>query len=88
MINPIIKIVTTVAILAAVGIFIVRPVLDTTEKAIDVGQRGRAQRPASRAASRAPSMDLSFSRSSAPSRSSPSLQSTLAGRRARRSMPA
>ncbi|HEX2127924.1 MAG TPA: hypothetical protein VHF58_01770 [Solirubrobacterales bacterium] len=34
-INPIIKIVTTVAILAAVGIFIVRPVLDTTEDAID-----------------------------------------------------
>ena len=34
-INPIIKIVTTVAILAAIGIFIVRPVLDTTEDAID-----------------------------------------------------
>jgi hypothetical protein len=34
-INPIIKIVTTVVILAAVGIFIVRPVLDTTDKAID-----------------------------------------------------
>ncbi len=31
-INPIIKIVTTVAILAAVGIFIVKPVLDTTEE--------------------------------------------------------
>jgi hypothetical protein len=36
-INPIIKIVTTVAILAAVGIFIVKPVLDTTEEAIDKG---------------------------------------------------
>ncbi len=36
-INPIIKIVTTVAILAAVGIFIVKPVLDTTESAIDKG---------------------------------------------------
>ena len=34
-INPIIKVVTTVAILAAIGIFIVRPVLDTTEDAID-----------------------------------------------------
>lgn len=34
-INPIIKVITTVAILAAVGIFIVRPVLDTTEKTID-----------------------------------------------------
>ena len=34
-INPIIKIITTVVILAAVGIFIVRPVLDTTDKAID-----------------------------------------------------
>ena len=31
-INPIIKIVTTVAILAAVGIFIVKPVLETTEE--------------------------------------------------------
>lgn len=34
-INPIIKVITTVAILAAVGIFIVKPVLDTTEKAVD-----------------------------------------------------
>jgi len=34
-INPIIRIVTTVAILAAVGIFIVKPVLDTTESTID-----------------------------------------------------
>jgi hypothetical protein len=34
-INPIIKIVTTVAILAAIGIFIVRPILDTTDKAIE-----------------------------------------------------
>jgi hypothetical protein len=34
-INPIIKVVTTVIILAAVGIFIVKPVLDTTDKAID-----------------------------------------------------
>jgi hypothetical protein len=34
-ISPIIKIVTTVAILAAIGFFIVRPILDTTDKAID-----------------------------------------------------
>jgi hypothetical protein len=34
-INPIIKVVTVVAILAAVGIFIVKPVLDTTNKVID-----------------------------------------------------
>ena len=34
-INPIIKIVTTVAILAAVYFFIVKPTLDTTEDAID-----------------------------------------------------
>ena len=34
-INPIIKIVTTVAVLAAAYFFIVRPVLDTTDKAID-----------------------------------------------------
>lgn len=34
-INPIVKIVTTVAVLAAVYLFIVKPVLDTTDKAID-----------------------------------------------------
>ena len=34
-INPIIKIVTTVAILAAVYIFIVKPTLDTTNDAFD-----------------------------------------------------
>jgi len=34
-INPLVKVITTVAILAAVGFFVVRPVLDTTEKAID-----------------------------------------------------
>jgi hypothetical protein len=34
-INPIIKIVTVVAVLAATYFFIVRPVLDTTESAID-----------------------------------------------------
>ena len=34
-INPMIKIITSVVILAAVGIFVVRPVLDTTERAID-----------------------------------------------------
>jgi hypothetical protein len=31
-INPLLKVLTTVAILAAVGIFIVRPALDTTER--------------------------------------------------------
>jgi hypothetical protein len=44
-INPIIKIVTTVAILAAVGLFVVRPILDTTENAID--QASQATRNAS-----------------------------------------
>ena len=34
-INPLIKIVTTVAVLAASYFFIIRPVLDTTDKAID-----------------------------------------------------
>lgn len=33
-INPILKVATTVAILAAVYFFVIRPVLDTTEKAI------------------------------------------------------
>lgn len=32
-INPILKIVTTIAILAAVSIFIVKPILDTTDEA-------------------------------------------------------
>ena len=36
-INPIIKIVTVVAILAASYLFIVKPVLDTTESTIDRG---------------------------------------------------
>ena len=34
-INPIIKIVTTVAVLAAVYVFIIKPVLDTTEASFD-----------------------------------------------------
>lgn len=44
-INPIIKIVTTVAVLAAAYFFIVRPVLDTTEKAVNESfeQSRRAQ---------------------------------------------
>jgi hypothetical protein len=35
-INPLLKIVTTVAILAAVYFFAIRPVLDTTEEALNV----------------------------------------------------
>lgn len=38
-INPLLKIVTTVAILAAVYLLIVRPILDTTENAIERGTR-------------------------------------------------
>jgi hypothetical protein len=38
-INPLIKVITTVAILAAVGIFIVKPVLDTTDKAIQTANQ-------------------------------------------------
>jgi hypothetical protein len=34
-INPLIKVIVTVAILAAVGIFIVKPILDTTENISD-----------------------------------------------------
>ena len=65
-INPIIKIVTTVAILAAVGFFIVRPILDTTEKAIDSAdaQLKESQR-ASQRASRAFDLDFARSRSQA-----------------------
>ncbi len=38
-INPLLKVATTVAILAAIYFFIVRPILDTTEDAIDRGAR-------------------------------------------------
>ena len=65
-INPIIKIVTTVAILAAVGFFIVRPILDTTENAINSvseGVRNAQQQSRQQSAE----MDLSFSRSRAES---------------------
>ena len=73
-INPIIKIVTTVAILAAVGIFIVKPVLETTEKAVEgAGRQIEAQQRASRQASR--DADLQFATSRAESFAQ-SLQST------------
>jgi hypothetical protein len=73
-INPIIKIVTVVAILAAVGIFIVKPVLETTEKAVDqAGRQIEAQQRASRQASQ--DADLQFSASRADSFAQ-SLQST------------
>jgi hypothetical protein len=47
-INPILKIVTTVAVLAATYFFIIQPILDTTENAISEGskQADRAQREA------------------------------------------
>ena len=73
-INPIIKIVTTVAILAAVGFFIVRPILDTTNKAIDSAgdQIRRAQQQSNHQSAQ---MDVSFDRSRATSYES-SLQSS------------
>lgn len=65
-INPIIKVITTVAILAAVGIFIVRPVLDTTENAIDsVNDQVRNAQQQSQQAST--DFDLDFSRTRAES---------------------
>ena len=73
-INPIIKIVTTVAILAAVGIFIVKPVLDTTEKAIDSAARQIAG-PAAPASQASQDADLTSARSRAQSFAQ-SLQST------------
>jgi hypothetical protein len=73
-INPLIKVVTTVAILAAVGIFIVKPILDTTERAIDeAGRQVRAGQQASAEASEA--FDLDFAKSRAQSFAS-SLQSS------------
>jgi hypothetical protein len=60
-INPIIKIVTTVVILGAIGIFIVRPILDTTNNAIDsVGEQVRnAQHQAQQSSD---DFDLNFAR--------------------------
>jgi len=73
-INPIIKIVTAVVILAGVGIFIVRPVLDTTENAIDsVNDQVRNAQHQSQQASA--DFDLDFSRSRTESFAT-SLQST------------
>jgi hypothetical protein len=73
-INPIIKIVTSVAILAAVGIFIVRPILDTTENAIDSVNDSvhNAQQQSQQASA---DFDLDFSRSRAEAFAA-SLQST------------
>jgi hypothetical protein len=45
-INPIIKIVTVVAILAATYFFIVKPVLDTTERSFDAFGAGFGDLPA------------------------------------------
>jgi hypothetical protein len=72
-INPIIKVVTTVAILAAVGIFIVKPVLETTDKAVNSvrDQVHQAQQQGSNASD---NFDLNFSRTRAQSFAS-SLQS-------------
>jgi hypothetical protein len=73
-INPIIKIVTTVAILAAVGLFIVKPILETTEKAVD--QAGRQIKASQRASAQASAdADLQFATSRAESFAG-SLQST------------
>jgi hypothetical protein len=61
-INPIVKIVTTVVILGAVYLFIVRPVLDTTEKVVDqtAAQFERSQRDAAKQSAQ---MDLDLSKS-------------------------
>ena len=61
-INPIVKIVTTVVILGAVYLFIVRPVLDTTENVVDrtARQFEESQRAA---AARSAAFDVDFARS-------------------------
>jgi hypothetical protein len=73
-INPIIKIVTAVAILAAVGLFIVKPILERTEKAVD--QAGRQIKASQRASAQASAdADLQFATGRAESFAG-SLQST------------
>ena len=61
-INPIVKIVTTVVILGAVYLFIVRPVLDTTEKVVDqsAAQFERSQREREELADRGRRVVLGF----------------------------
>jgi hypothetical protein len=73
-INPIIKVVTTVAVLGAAYLFIVKPVLDTTDKAID-SAGAQVEQSQSSAARLSDDIALSSARSRAESYES-SLQNT------------
>jgi hypothetical protein len=73
-INPIIKIVTTVVVLGAAYLFIVKPVLDTTDKVIDESA-AQIRQSQSEAAERSDEIALSSAQSRAESYES-SLQNT------------
>ena len=60
-INPIIKVATTLAILAAVSIFIIKPIIETSEKASDKA-REQGDRISRQAEERARQVDLNVSR--------------------------
>lgn len=60
-INPILKIATVVAILAAVSIFVIKPVLDTTESATDTA-REHGERISREAEERSAQVQLDVSR--------------------------
>ena len=63
-INPIVKIVTTVAILAAISIFVVKPILETTEK-ISVDSQKRSQRIQRQSERRSQQIQMSVARTQA-----------------------
>jgi hypothetical protein len=65
-INPIIKVVTTVVVLGAAYLFIVKPVLDTTDKVIDESA-AQFRQSQSEAAQRSDEIALEHARSSAES---------------------
>ena len=60
-INPILKVVTTLAILAAVSIFIIKPILDTTESSSDAA-REQSERISREAEERSRAIELRVSR--------------------------
>ncbi len=81
-INPIVKIATTVAILAAISIFVVKPIIDTTEKA-STAASVRSERATQEAQKRSEKLQLDISRSIALS-AAQSARATGDGRRAKR----
>jgi hypothetical protein len=60
-VNPIIKVVTTIAILAGISIFVIKPVIETSEKVSD-SARERSEQATRDAAERTEKIQLDVSR--------------------------